>query len=159
MTGTERLIELNEGRDLRLIRRMRSGYAVMHETQFLPGYVLLLGYPEATHLLGLDRKHRNLFFDDMGILGEAVMQATECLRVNFSVYGNLDPFLHAHVVPRYGWEDPEHRTVPPLSYPSEIREHEAYAWRLETHAYLQEQIAACLDTVLDGYGMGDHRHW
>ncbi len=159
MTGTERLIELAEGRDLRLIRRMRSGFAVMSDTQFLPGYCLLLGYPEAKHLLHLDRRHRNLFFDDMGILGEAVMQATECLRVNFSVYGNLDPFLHAHVVPRYDWEEPEHRAVPPLSYPPEIRDHHGHRWHGETHAPLQQQIADCLEIVLEGYGMGDHGRW
>ena len=159
MTGTERLVELSEGRDLRLLRRMRSGFAVMNDTQFLPGYCLLLGYPEAGHLLHLDRKHRNLFFDDMGLLGEAVMQATECVRVNFSVYGNLDPFLHAHVVPRYDWEEPEHRTVPPLSYPAEIRGHEGHRFSPEAHTDLQDKIAFALDSVLQGYGLGVSRDW
>lgn len=159
MTGSERLIELADGRDVRLLRRMRSGFAVMHDTQFLPGYCLLLGYPESPHLLHLDRKHRNLFFDDMGLLGEAVMQATECLRVNFSVYGNQDPFLHAHVVPRYDWEEAEHRTIPPLMYPSEIREHDGHRWSPERHTDLQEKIAFCLDTVLQHHGLGVARDW
>ena len=159
MTGTERLVELAEGRDLRLLRRMRSGFAVMHDTQFLPGYCLLLGYPESPHLLHLDRKHRNLFFDDMGILGEAVLQATECVRVNFSVYGNLDPFLHAHIVPRYEWEEPEHRTIPPLMYPQDIREHDAHRYERNRHFDLQEKISFCLDTVMQHYGLGSARDW
>lgn len=26
------------------------------------------------------------------------------MRVNYEIFGNLDPFVHAHVFPRYAWE-------------------------------------------------------
>ena len=38
MTGTERLLQLDRGENPKLILRMKSGFAVMGDTQFLPGY-------------------------------------------------------------------------------------------------------------------------
>jgi diadenosine tetraphosphate (Ap4A) HIT family hydrolase len=37
----------------------------------------------------------------MGRLGDALLAATGALRINYAMFGNLEPALHAHVVPRY----------------------------------------------------------
>ena len=55
-------------------------------------------------------------------LGEAVEQACAELdpafrRVNLEILGNTDPFLHAHVWPRYDWEPPELVGQPVWLYP------------------------------------------
>ena len=95
----------------------------------------------------------------MCLLGDAVMVATECVRVNYSVYGNLDPFLHAHVVPRYEWEADEHRTIPPLMYPEEIQRSPTHLYEQEAHADLQDKIARALRSLLEHHGMASHGDW
>lgn len=119
---------------------MKSGFAVMADNQFLPGYCLLLAYPQVEQLIDLPEKQRLAFLDDMALLGEAIDKVTESKRINFAMYGNVDPFLHAHVWPRYEWEVPENATLPPLSIPEEIRLHEDTVWDPEVHGLLQDQI-------------------
>jgi diadenosine tetraphosphate (Ap4A) HIT family hydrolase len=64
------------------------------------------------------------FLASMERLGEAVERACAALdpafrRINLSILGNLDPFLHAHIWPRYEWEPPEIRSGPVSGYPRE----------------------------------------
>jgi hypothetical protein len=40
-------------------------------------------------------------------------------RVNLEILGNTDPFLHAHVWPRYDWEPTEIVSKPVWLYPPE----------------------------------------
>jgi diadenosine tetraphosphate (Ap4A) HIT family hydrolase len=107
MTPDERLAKLEQGQNPALIIQMRSGFAVMGDFQFLPGYCLLLAYPKVEKLNDLAREPRTEFLEDMARLGDAILAATGALRINYSIYGNLDPFLHAHLFPRYEWEPPE----------------------------------------------------
>lgn len=93
-----------------MVRRLGSGFAVMGDTQFLPGYcVLLVDEPGVGSLSELPRGKRLGFLGDMDRLGEAVERACRRVesgfrRVNLEILGNTDPFLHAHVWPRYDWE-------------------------------------------------------
>lgn len=85
-----------------VMARMRSGFAVIGDTQFLPGYsVLLTDNPRIGQLSDLDRQDRQRFLLDMALLGEAIEAcAGEALRrMNYSVYGNELAVLHAHVMP------------------------------------------------------------
>ena len=53
----------------------------------------------------------------MALVGDALMDVTGAYRVNYTITGNTDPYLHAHIVPRY-LEEPEHlREGLPWSYP------------------------------------------
>ena len=158
MTGTERLAELAEGANPRLVLRLRSGFAVMADNQWLRGYCILLAYPEAGQLTDLKIEDREQFLYDMSLLGEAVMAVTECKRMNYAMYGNMDPFLHAHVWPRYDWEVPEYATVPPLSYPEEIRGHSDTEWDPAIHGVLQDQIRRMLLLILEQRGQTHHLH-
>ncbi len=117
-----RIEPLLSGESPKLIARMASGFAVMGDFQFFPGYALLLAYPYANHLTDLVGEARVQYLSDMATLGETVMRVTGCKRINYSIYGNLDPFLHAHVWPRYEWEDASYATLPPFSVPAELRE-------------------------------------
>ncbi len=140
MTGTERLLQLDRGENPKLILRMKSGFAVMGDTQFLPGYALLLAYPEAASLNDLRGSQRDQFLRDMTALGDAVKSVTGAVRINYSIYGNLDPFLHAHVWPRYLWEEEIYRTLPPLSIPVEARENPAAMFDMGKHTGLMRKI-------------------
>ncbi|HLK16285.1 MAG TPA: HIT domain-containing protein [Fimbriimonadaceae bacterium] len=148
MVAAERLTALVEGKDPMLVMRMRSGFAVMSNHQFLKGYCLLLAYPEVSSLNDLSHESRAAFLHDMALLGDAVQRTTECKRINYSIYGNKDPFLHAHVIPRYDSEPDEYREVPPFSYPQDVREHWTTHYKLEEHAELQDNIRLRLMELL-----------
>jgi diadenosine tetraphosphate (Ap4A) HIT family hydrolase len=140
MTGTERLALLERGENPKLLLRMRSGFAVIGDTQFLPGYSLLLAYPEVGQLNDLHGATRDQFLRDMAALGDAVKVATGADRINYSVYGNLDPFLHAHVWPRYVWESDDVRTMPPFNYPPAIRDDPSHIFDMGRHGGLMRKI-------------------
>ena len=76
----------------------------------------------------------------MAKVGDAVRAATGAIRCNYSIYGNLDPFLHAHIVPRFTDEPDAERTLPPLSLPLEVRENPAIAFDKERDQDLIEAI-------------------
>lgn len=127
-----------------MIYRMRSGFAVMSDTQFLEGYSILIAYPEAKSLNELSIEARQTFLTDMTLLGDAIMRATECDRINYGIYGNQDRYLHAHVVPRYETEPDHLRVIPPHSYPTEIRDSIAFAYDHDKHRHLKDDIVLML---------------
>jgi len=127
--------------------RMRSGFAVIGVNQFLPGYCLLLACPKADRLEALERKARTIFLDDMALLGEAVAKVCEPRRVNYSIYGNTDPYLHAHVFPRYAWEPPERLTRPVWEYSPAHWNDRASMFSEEKHGDLRRRLAGVLAEI------------
>ena len=96
----------------RVIARMLSGWAVLGDPQITSGYCLLLPDPVVSHLNALVGDARQQFLDVMAALGDAVLEATGAERINYEILGNVDPALHAHVIPRHATEDPELRKNP-----------------------------------------------
>lgn len=107
---------LRAGDDPALVTRMASGWAVMGEAQFLKGYCLLLPDPVVPNLNALAHEARLTFLADMAALGDAVLAATGAIRINYAIFGNVDPALHAHVIPRYAEEPPETRSSHPWMF-------------------------------------------
>ena len=105
-----------EGKELTLIARLPSGWAVMGAIQVLPGYCLLLSDPVVADLNALQSMQREQFLSDMARLGDAVLAATGALRINYAMFGNLEPALHAHVFPRFEDEPATLRTAHPWAY-------------------------------------------
>lgn len=99
-----------------LISRMKSGWAVLSHTQVLRGYCLLLPDPVVPHLNALAGPARTAFLEDLALLGDAVLAVTQALRINYAIFGNLEPALHAHVIPRYVDEPEAYRTANPWGY-------------------------------------------
>ena len=52
------------GDDPTVIAKLRSGYAALHRSQFLPGYCLLLADTDTGHLTDLSRPAREQFLTD-----------------------------------------------------------------------------------------------
>jgi len=108
-----RVDALRAGLDPTFVARLASGWAVMGDPQVLPGYCLLLPDPVVSHLNDLDVVAQSRFLADMATLGGAVLAATGALRINYAMFGNLEPALHAHVVPRYAHEGDDTRSLHP----------------------------------------------
>lgn len=102
----------SKGENPTVICRMSSGWAVLCEWQFLPGYTILLADPPVSSLNELQIEESQLFLYDMRIIGDALLETTDAFRINYQILGNLDPFLHAHICPRYQWEKPDLRSGP-----------------------------------------------
>lgn len=105
-----------DGREPRVVARMACGWAVFAERQFLRGYVLLLPDPVVPSLNALGPGERATFLLDLARLGDAVLSVTEAARINYAILGNLEPALHAHVIPRYADEPEAMRTTHPWAY-------------------------------------------
>jgi diadenosine tetraphosphate (Ap4A) HIT family hydrolase len=56
----------------------------------------------------------------MVTVGDALLEVTGAYRINYVIAGNSDPFLHAHIVPRYLSEPDKIRRGGPWSYSKEI---------------------------------------
>ena len=108
--------DAREGRDPRVICRLYSGWAVFGERQFLRGYALLLPDPVVPTLNTLGAQERAGFLADMARLGDALLKVTGAIRINYAIFGNVEPALHAHVIPRYADEVEKLRTAQPWAY-------------------------------------------
>jgi diadenosine tetraphosphate (Ap4A) HIT family hydrolase len=93
----------------RAIARMKSGWAVLGDPQITRGYCLLLPDPVVPDLNALTGDKRRQFLEDMARLGDAVLHVTGAERINYEILGNLEPALHAHVIPRHTEEAPAQR--------------------------------------------------
>lgn len=147
----DRLASALRGENPAVLRRLPSGFAVIGDTQFLPGYCVLLAEPEVGHLTELPLEARSQFLIDMSILGEAVEKACaqhDLVRINYEILGNGLPCLHAHVFPRYAWELEERRSGPVWLYPPEEFYAPAYALS-DAHVELRAAITGALDQLTE----------
>jgi diadenosine tetraphosphate (Ap4A) HIT family hydrolase len=111
-----RVADARAGRDKTVLGRCASGWAAFGHQQFVNGYLLLLPDPVVPDLNALTPEKRVQFLLDMSRLGDALMRTTSPLRINYAIFGNLEPALHAHVVPRYRNEPDHLRTQQPWAY-------------------------------------------
>jgi diadenosine tetraphosphate (Ap4A) HIT family hydrolase len=141
-----RVDALRAGRDPTFVARLGSGWAVLGERQVLPGYCLLLPDPVVATLNDLAGAARAAFLGDVAALGDAVLAATRALRINYAVFGNLEPALHAHVIPRFHDEPAEFRDSHPWAYDWAA----APAFEPERHQELRDRIHAALGQAAAG---------
>ena len=111
-----RVAACRAGTDPTLIARMPSGWAVMGDPQVLRGYCLLLSDPVVPHLNALPPEGQAAFLADLARLGQAVLDLTGAVRINYALFGNLEPALHGHVHPRFAGEPESLRTAHPWAY-------------------------------------------
>ncbi|VVQ16982.1 HIT family protein [Pseudomonas fluorescens] len=137
---SQRVALARKGANDKVICRMKSGWAVMGDVQFLPGYCLLLPDPVVPSLNELDAEARATFLLDMARIGDAVLQATGALRMNYEILGNSEPELHCHIFPRYSSEPEENRKMPVWFYDWKT----ATPYAEQAHGDLRNRIAQLL---------------
>jgi diadenosine tetraphosphate (Ap4A) HIT family hydrolase len=109
----QRVAAAERGENPTVICRMRSGYLVMSDQQTPRGWCTLLSVPVVADLDDLNEQQRIAFLSDMAAAGEVVKRATGACRINYSMFGNVEPALHAHIQPRFA-NEPEHLRRQPL---------------------------------------------
>jgi diadenosine tetraphosphate (Ap4A) HIT family hydrolase len=148
----DRIGSAHRGENPLVMARMRSGFAVIGDTQHLPGYSLLLADdPTINHLTDLDWEEREQFLFDLSLVGEAVERACRdrgLRRINYEVLGNGIPVLHGHVHPRYEWEPADKITGPVWRYPKEQRNDAEYAYSDDKHGELRSAITVELEALI-----------
>ena len=149
----DRIGAAERGENPMVLAKMKSGFAVIGDYQFLPGYCVLLAYPQAGSLNELSMKERTQYLMDMTLLGDAVMAACKPIRINYSTLMNADHYLHTHIEARYDWEPDSNKRRPVCLYPREERFSKEAEYSEEKHGELKRRIAEELERLMkEHYG-------
>ncbi|HUG33721.1 MAG TPA: hypothetical protein VMJ90_03045 [Anaerolineales bacterium] len=112
----QRVALAREDRNSTVICRAPSGWVVLGDVQFLRGYSLLLPDPVVYDLNALSTSDRGIFLRDMTVIGDALLEITGAVRINYEILGNGEPALHAHLFPRFADEPEQNRRMPAWFY-------------------------------------------
>lgn len=129
------------------ITHLPSGVLRLGETQYWPGYCVLFAEPQVPSLNDLSGDQRGQFLADMARVGDAVMTVCQPLRINYAIFGNSYPVLHAHIIPRYEWEPAEMKPKNPWAYAEEIWSGAEYAYAPEKHEAMLQDIKRRLENI------------
>jgi diadenosine tetraphosphate (Ap4A) HIT family hydrolase len=140
---SQRVEMARNGSNDKVICRMPSGWAVMGDVQFLPGYCLLLPDPVVPSLNDLDAEARAVYLLDMARLGDVILAVTGALRMNYEILGNSEPELHCHLFPRYATEPDDKRKMPAWFYDWKT----AVPYTEDVHGELRMRIAQMLEPL------------
>jgi len=113
---SNRLNRIKAGNDPEMLAKLPSGYAILGKYQPAPitGCCMLIPDPVVPSPNDLDNAARALFFSDLVLLGDAILEVTGAERINYLVLCNQVPELHGHCVPRFAGEDPKLRLQGPF---------------------------------------------
>lgn len=136
----DRLASALAGSNPTVLLRMKSGFAVFCDTQFLPGYCILLSALGEGLLNDLSMDKRVQFLRDMTMIGDAIAKTVNPLRINYAVMCNDLPMLHAHITPRYEWEPAERIRRPVQQYPNTYWSDPKYAWDRPEYAGIMKDL-------------------
>lgn len=122
------------------VARLRCGWAVLGERQVFAGYCLVLPDPVVAHLNALPADARGVFLAEMALLGDTLLEVTGATRINYAMFGNAEPALHAHLFPRHETEARNTRERQPWALDWNL----APPYSAGAHADLQQRIRAAL---------------
>jgi len=145
----DRIGSCERGKNPTLMVKMKSGFAVIGDHQFLPGYCVLLGYPNSDSLNELSLADRNQYLMDMTLIGDAIIKVCKPLRINYSTLMNADHYLHTHIEARYDWEQNEYKTRPSYFYPKEKRFGNEYEYSEEKYGELKKNLTNVLTELMN----------
>ncbi len=123
-----------------VVAALPSGWLVLGERQVFSGYCLLLPDPVVPDLNALGGAARTRFLGDMALAGDALLEACGALRINYAMFGNVEPALHAHLFPRRSDEPAATRTAQPWALDWNL----APPFAADTHGALAAAIAASI---------------
>ena len=91
---------IKRGENPYFVRELETGYVVIGNHQYFPGYSLFLCKEHTTELFYLEDDFRDKFMREMSMVAEAVMIAFGADKMNYELLGNGDSHVHWHLYPR-----------------------------------------------------------
>jgi len=149
----DRIASCENGKNPTLMIKMKSGFAVIADNQFLPGYCILLRYPKVEFFSDLTLKERAQYLVDTTLIGDAINSVCAPRRINYSTLMNQDNFLHTHIEARYEWEDEENKYKPSWRYPIDMRYSKKHEFNEKQHGDMKRKITEKLIELMkhEGY--------
>jgi len=148
----DRIGSCERGENPTLMVKMKSGFAVFADNQFLPGYCILLRYPKVNSLLDLTLEERSQYLIDTTLIGDAIDKVCHPRKINYSTLMNKDDYLHTHIEARYDWEPDEYKYRPSWTYPENERYSEKYVFNEKSHGDLKRKITEILIELMNQAG-------
>src|SRR5260370_30460054 len=108
------------------------------------------------HLNALAPPLREPFLLDVALVVDAIRAAASALRINYAVFGNLEPALHAHVFPRYANEPAATRTAQPWAFDWSQAPEYSHAVYGDLKRRIAENLARLTWEPADGSARADH---
>jgi diadenosine tetraphosphate (Ap4A) HIT family hydrolase len=142
----QRVKAAQEEKNPTVICKMPSGWAVLGDHQYIPGYALLLPDPVVGDLNELTDSKRTTFLDNMALIGDALLEHTDSYRINYEILGNYEPALHTHIFPRYMSELEQFRQRPVWMY--DKKELNSCPFNLERDEELMKKLASFIQAKL-----------
>ena len=128
-----------------VIKELAGSFVALGDTQFLPGYCVLLPKRAVGSLNDLTQVERQQFLLEMAFVGDAILHACQPVRINYDILGNTDQFLHAHIFPRYQWENQQQRSMPVWLYDRRHWTDPQFSYDPTKHAELRQRILQALN--------------
>lgn len=107
----DRIDEWKQGKNPYFIHEFEHSILVVGDHQFYRGYCLVLLKDHIRELHELPNHVQQGLFAEVMTAGQAVHDAFEPWKLNYSCYGNQVEHVHWHIFPRYT-TDPDHRRHP-----------------------------------------------
>lgn len=77
----------------------------LYDDARFPGRCILTLNQHYDNMLDVPAEAMASFLEDARISIKAIMDSTDCERVNFAILGNRESHVHAHLIPRYPAEE------------------------------------------------------
>jgi diadenosine tetraphosphate (Ap4A) HIT family hydrolase len=97
----ERVALAKEARNPHLIAEMEHTVFVVGDHQFFNGYALVLLKEHVREPFELSPKAQREHFAEVMRAAKAIFATFGPTKLNYSCYGNAEPHVHWHIVPRY----------------------------------------------------------
>src|SRR3954451_13033010 len=90
------------------LRVAEMDWSVMRlaRNQWCRGWSLVILKSHACELFELSDAELCGFWRDVSRAAQALQSVFQPVKMNYAVYGNLNPHIHCHLVPRYASDDP-----------------------------------------------------
>lgn len=123
-----------------VMAELKGSFAAFGDTQFLPGYCVILPKRKVASSNDLAINERASFLCDMSLEGDVLLKVCSCQRVNDDILGNTDQFLHAHIFPRYLTENSKKLAKPVWLYDSHFWTDSKYHYNANKHGKIRQDI-------------------
>ncbi|MDO4432112.1 MAG: diadenosine tetraphosphate hydrolase [Aerococcaceae bacterium] len=138
------------------VYEFEHSYVEMSYSQFLPGYCILFSKIPYASINAMPLAERSAYLTEMSLLGDAMLAVLgdDVLRINYNLLSNSHPVLHAHLFPRYRWEEESVRR-------SVVWKHDSSKWKdpetqfdVVKHADLKRALHDAIDALYTAYLKG-----